>query len=55
MVFSPKEKQSFHGLLDHLATAFQFSETVSSLIADFDNWAKPNEAEMHSWMNYSSG
>ena len=35
---TPKEEQSFQGLIDHLSLAFQSCETVSSLIADFYNW-----------------
>ena len=34
---TPKEEQSFQGLIDHLSLAFQSCETVSSLIADFYN------------------
>ena len=34
---TPKEEQSFQGLIDHLSLTFQSSETVSSLIADFYN------------------
>ena len=34
---SPKEEQSFQGLIDHLSLAFQLCEMVSSLIADFYN------------------
>ena len=32
---TPKEEQSFQGLIDHLSLAFQSCEMVSSLIADF--------------------
>ena len=32
---TPKEEQSFQGLIDRLSLAFQSCETVSSLIADF--------------------
>ena len=35
---TPKEEQSFQGLIDHLSLTFQSCETVSSLIADFYNW-----------------
>ena len=35
---TPKEEQSFQGLIDHLSLAFQSCKTVSSLIADFYNW-----------------
>ena len=34
---TPKEEQSFQGLIDHLSLTFQSCETVSSLIADFYN------------------
>ena len=34
---TPKEEQSFQGLIDHLSLAFQSCGTVSSLIADFYN------------------
>ena len=34
---TPKEEQSFQGLIDHLSLAFQSCEMVSSLIADFYN------------------
>ena len=34
---TPKQEQSFQGLIDHLSLAFQSCETVSSLIADFYN------------------
>ena len=34
---TPKQEQSFQGLINHLGLAFQFCETVSSLIADFYN------------------
>ena len=37
MGLTPKEEQSFQGLIDHLSLAFQSCETVSSLIADFYN------------------
>ena len=37
---TPKEEQSFQGLIDHLSLAFQSCETVSSLIADFYNWSQ---------------
>ena len=43
---TPKEEQSFEGLIDHLSLAFQSCETVSSLIADFYNWfQKTRETE----------
>ena len=43
---TPKEEQSFQGLIDHLSLAFQSCETVSSLIADFYNWfQKTRETE----------
>ena len=34
---TPKEEQSFQGLIDHLSLTFQSCEMVSSLIADFYN------------------
>ena len=37
---TPKEEQSFQGLIDHLSVAFQLCKTVSSLIADFYNWSQ---------------
>ena len=37
---TPKEEQSFQGLIDHLSLAFQSCKTVSSLIADFYNWSQ---------------
>ena len=37
---TPKEEQSFLGLIDHLSLAFQSFETVSSLIAYFYNWSQ---------------
>ena len=37
---SPKEEQSFQGLIDHLSLAFQLCRMVSSLIADFYNHSK---------------
>ena len=37
---TPKEEQSFQGLIDHLSLAFQSCETVSSLIADFYKWSQ---------------
>ena len=37
---TPKEEQSFQGLIDHLSLAFQLCDTVSSLIADFYNWCQ---------------
>ena len=40
MGLTPKEEQSFQGLIDHLSLAFQSCETVSSLIADFYNWSQ---------------
>ena len=46
MGLTPKSEQSFQGLIDHLSLAFQSSETVSSLIADFYNWSqKTRETE----------
>ena len=43
---TPKEEQSFQGLIDHLSLAFQSCKTVSSLIADFYNWfRKTRETE----------
>ena len=43
---TPKEEQSFQGLIDHLSLTFQSCETVSSLIADFYNWfQKARETE----------
>ena len=35
---TPKSKQSFQGLIDHLSLAFKSCETVSSLIGD--NWSQ---------------
>ena len=37
---TPKQEQSFQGLIDHLSLDFQSCETVSSLIADFYNWCQ---------------
>ena len=37
MGLTPKEEQSFQGLIDHLSLAFQSCKSVSSLIADFYN------------------
>ena len=37
---TPKEEQSFQGLIDHLSLAFQSCEMVSSLIADFYDWSQ---------------
>ena len=37
---TPKEEQSFQGLIDHLSLAFQSYKMVSSLIADFYNWSQ---------------
>ena len=34
---TPKEEQSFQGLIDHLSLTFQSCKTISSLIADFYN------------------
>ena len=34
---TPKEEQSFQGVIDHLSLAFQSCKTVSSLITDFYN------------------
>ena len=43
---TPKEEQSFQGLINHLSLAFQSCKTVSSLIADFYNWfQKTRETE----------
>ena len=43
---TPKEEQSFQGLIDHPSLAFQSCETVSSLIADFYNrFQKTRETE----------
>ena len=43
---TPKEEQSFQGLIDHLSLAFQSCETVTSLIADFYNqFQKTRETE----------
>ena len=43
---TPKEEQSFQGLIDHLSLTFQSCKTVSSLIADFYNWfQKTRETE----------
>ena len=35
MGLTPKEEQSFQGLIGHLSLAFQSCKMVSSLIADF--------------------
>ena len=35
---TPKEEQSFQGLVDHLSPVFQSWRMVNSLIADFYNW-----------------
>ena len=46
MGLTPKGKQSFQGLIDHLSLTFQSCETVSSLVADFYNWSqKARETE----------
>ena len=37
---TPKEEQSFQGLIDHLSLAFQLYKMVSFLIADFYNWSQ---------------
>ena len=37
---TPKQEQSFQGLIDHLSLTFQSCKTVSSLIADFYNWCQ---------------
>ena len=43
---TPKSKQSFQGLIDHLSLAFQSCRTVGSLIANFYNWSqKAQETE----------
>ena len=43
---TPKEEQSFQGLIDHLSLTFQSCKTVSSLIADFYNqFQKTRETE----------
>ena len=43
---TPKEEQSFQGLIDHLSLTFQSCEAVSSLIADFYNrFQKTRETE----------
>ena len=43
---TPKEEQSFQGLIDHLSLTFQSCETVSSLIPDFYNqFQKTRETE----------
>ena len=43
---TPKEEQSFQGLIDHLSLAFQSCETVSSLIADlYNRFQKTRETE----------
>ena len=43
---TPKEEQSFQGLIDHLSLGFQSCETVSSLLADFYNqFQKTRETE----------
>ena len=43
---TPKEEQSFQGLIDHLSLTFQSCKTVSSLIADFyTQFQKTRETE----------
>ena len=43
---TPKEEQSFQGLIDHLSLVFQSCKAVSSLIADFYNqFQKTRETE----------
>ena len=43
---TPKDEQSFQGLIDLLSLMFQSCKTVSSLIADFYNWfQKTRETE----------
>ena len=43
---TPKEEQSFQGLIDHLSLAFQSCKTVSSLIADsYNQFQKTRETE----------
>ena len=37
---TPKSKQSFQGLIDHLSLTFQSCKAVSSLIGDFYNWSQ---------------
>ena len=37
---TPKQEQSFQGLINHLSLTFQSCKTVSSLIADFYNWCQ---------------
>ena len=37
LCLTPKQEQSFQGLIDHLSLTFQSCETVSSLIGDFYN------------------
>ena len=53
---TPKEEQSFQGLIDHLSLAFQSCKMVSSLIADFYNQSQKIEEtkdafadELKSW------
>ena len=43
MGLTPKDEQSFQGLIDHLSLAFQACEMVSSLIADFYNWSQKTQ------------
>ena len=40
---TPKDEQSFQGLIDHLNLAFQSCEMVSSLIPDFYNWSQKTQ------------
>ena len=40
MGLTPKEEQSFQGLIDYLSLAFQLCKMVSPLIADFYNWTQ---------------
>ena len=40
---TPKDEQSFQGLIDHIRLMFQSCEMVSSLIADFDNWSQKTQ------------
>ena len=54
-MLTPKEEQSFQGLIDHLSLTFQSCKTVSSLIANFYNWSqKTRRPKMLSLMSCKS-
>ena len=42
---TPKEEQSFQGLIDHLSLACQSCKTVCSLIADFNNQSQKTSGD----------